>query len=182
MSLILTSISHLGIVHAADSNLTDELDQPAGEGQKVFELPYLRGGLSVAGCYSVGGVAMDAWMAEAILDYEHQDNPTLRGFSDSLRGKLEKEMTPDEKCSGSIVHVAGLVVDADGEHPEFYLVSNVTGIDPTTGAYLGTGESFGMSEDFWSRDFSTASARSEFASGEKGQIYINTTLLVRPDV
>ena len=62
MSLILTHIDRCGIVHAADSNLTSSSGGAAGTGMKVFNLPYLHAGLSLAGSYSVDGVAMDKWM------------------------------------------------------------------------------------------------------------------------
>lgn len=42
MSIIVTHISQHGIIHAADSKLTDsETGRSAGEGQKLFEIPRL---------------------------------------------------------------------------------------------------------------------------------------------
>jgi hypothetical protein len=173
MSLILTHIDRRGIVHAADSNLTTGSGGAAGTGTKVFDLPYLRAGLSLAGSYSVNGVAMDKWMPLVIADYGHNASPRLPEFSDWLRDRLEREMTPTEKDGGCLIHVAGFIRDSAGEHPEFYFIRNITGIDPKTGSYLGMGPTFAATEDFWTRDFSAASARAALAAGTGSMLYIN---------
>jgi hypothetical protein len=173
MSLILTHIDRHGIVHAADSNLTTDSGEAAGTGTKVFDLPYLRAGLSLAGSYSVNGVAMDKWMPQVIADYEHSASPSLPGFSDWLRGRLEREMTSTERDGGCLVHVAGFVRDSAGQRTEFYFVRNITGIDPNTGSYLGMGPTFAVTEDFWTRDYSTATARAALAAGTGSMLYIN---------
>jgi hypothetical protein len=68
VSLILTVISREGIIHAADSNLSNHQGL-AGTGQKVFTVPYLESALSVAVSYSVASVRMDRWMQQAIAAY-----------------------------------------------------------------------------------------------------------------
>jgi hypothetical protein len=73
--------------------------------------------------------------------------------------KLEKETKPWSvwptipSNSGCLVHIAGYVRDGTGKHPEFYFVRNITGLHPSTGAYLGADPRFTTSEDFWTRDF-----------------------------
>jgi hypothetical protein len=63
MSIIITHINENGIVHAADSNLTDHHGAHAGTAQKVFEIPRLNAGLTVAGNYSVANQRMDEWIS-----------------------------------------------------------------------------------------------------------------------
>ena len=173
MTLILTHIDKHGIVHAADSNLTDSSGGPADIGRKVFDLPSLRAGVSVAGSYSVSGITMDMWMPGMITNYGLSPSPSLSGFADSLRGRLERDMTPTEKGGGCLVHIAGFVHDSAGQHPEFYFVRNITGIDPHNGSYLGMGSSFTVSEDFWTRDYVKPSDRAALTVGPGYALYIN---------
>src|SRR4051794_10575925 len=102
MTLIASNIDRNGIVMATDSNLTDENDNFAGIARKNFELPRLRGGLNVAGCWSAAGVPMDEWMPRLIARPESHRDGTLAGFAECLRAALEAEMTDREKESGSI--------------------------------------------------------------------------------
>lgn len=171
MSLILTVISRQGIIHAADSNLSNSVGA-AGVGQKVFKVPYLNAALSVAGSYSVSGVQMDEWMRRTIGEYGNAPSTTLRGLAEVLRTRLESEMIRPEKNWGSLVHLAGYVGDASGIHPEFYFVRNITGVDPDTGSYVGFADAFQATEDFWTRDHQTPEIRSTLGSGGY-QLYIN---------
>ncbi len=173
MSLILTHISKLGIVHAADSNLTTSSGSAAGVGKKVFEVSYLKAGLCLAGSYSVGGVRMDTWMPQAIADYLLAASPSLAGFAECLRGRLETEMTASEKAGGCLVHIAAFIQDPSGDHAEFYFVRNITGIDPNNGSYSGMGQKFTVSEDFWHRDFAAPSVRAALSAGSRFAVYIN---------
>jgi hypothetical protein len=78
----------------------------------------------------------------------------LRDFAEELRRSLEDEMLPDEKRDGLLVHIAGYVnCDNDDCHPEFWFVNNISGIDDDTGDYLGIGDKFTTSEDYWIRDY-----------------------------
>jgi len=134
MTLILTHINKLGIVHAADSNLTSRDGSALGTGDKVFKIPYLQAGLCLSGAYTVGRKRMDVWVPPAIADYGLDKRPTLGGCADYLRGRLETEMTSTEKAASCLFHIAGFVQDPSGDHhPEFYFVRNITGIDPTNG-------------------------------------------------
>lgn len=171
MSLILTVISREGIIHAADSNLSNN-QGPAGTGKKVFTVPYLEAALSVAGSYSVAGVRMDRWMPQAIAAYGTSATPTMLGLGEYLRTRLETEMFRPEKNGGCLIHLCGYVPATDGTHPELYFIRNITGIDPETGAYTGFTETFALSEDFWTRDYLTAETQNSLASGGQ-QMYIN---------
>ena len=66
MTLIVTHIDKLGIIHASDSNLTSSDDKLAGEGKKVFSIPKLNAGISIAGSYGVGNETMDIWLPKFI--------------------------------------------------------------------------------------------------------------------
>lgn len=172
MSLILTHIGCYGVVHAADSNLT-AAGAAAGTGDKVFEVPALRAGLSLAGSYTVSGERMDTWMPRAISDYVVGPSPTLTGLAAELARRLAQEMTVDEKTGGYLIHVAGFVTESEGQHPEFHFVRNISGIDPDTGNYLGIGPTFDVTEDFWARDCVSADDRTALENGERSQLYIN---------
>lgn len=77
-----------------------------------------------------------------------------------------------EKQCGSMVHVSGYVESAGFQHPEFYFVRNVYGIDASTGEYFDVRNQFVASEDFWNRDCPRSNAMSAFQSGAY-QVYVN---------
>src|SRR4051794_12613736 len=135
MTLILTHLSRFGIIHASDSNLTDNLGAPAGSAQKTFSVGHLGAGLTVAGSYSIGGVPMNTWMDSFIQVHSVSGMSSLRQFANELRTRKESEMTSTEKSGGSMIHIAGYVEESGRHHPEFYFVRNVHGIDQTTGEY-----------------------------------------------
>ena len=172
MTLILTHIDRHGIVHASDSNLTAG-DTAAGVGRKVFDVPYLTAGLSLAGTYAVDGTSMEVWMRGAITDYGTEAVQSVGGLAEYLCERLESEMTADEKESPSLIHLAGFVDAAASRHAEFYFIRNITGLDPNTGAYLGASEHFAANEQFWSRDCATPRKRQVLAEGAGYQLYIN---------
>jgi hypothetical protein len=172
MTLILTHLSKLGIIHASDSNLTSGQGDPAGQGQKTFKVPHLNAGLTVAGAYSVAGTPMDVWMKNFIDAQVASGARSLAAFANALRAKLEAEMHPEEKLGGSMVHIAGYVQEGGLQHPEFYFVRNVYGIDATTGEYRDLRDQFQVSEDFWTRDCPRSNLMARFQSGVY-QIYIN---------
>ena len=152
MTLIVTYINKFGIVHLSDSNLTDENDENAGEAQKTFSINYLSAGLTLAGIYSVNGVRMDDWMNAFINNQAQIPNITLRQFAENLRALLENNMLPEEKESGSLIHIMGYVEENGRSHPEFWFVRNVHHLNLQTGAYENVNEQFAISEDFWGRD------------------------------
>jgi hypothetical protein len=172
MTLILTQISKHGIVHASDSNLTAGGDTPAGESQKTFEIKHLNAGLTVAGSYSVGGVRMNLWMNNFIQEQANARISFLSEFAYNLGNELEAQMSPNEKASGSMIHIAGYVEEEGKFHPEFWFVRNVTGIDPHTGEYTGTSPHFQVTEDFWTRDCPKNKLMEAFQTGAY-QIYVN---------
>jgi hypothetical protein len=172
MTLILTHLSKFGIIHASDSNLTSGSNTAVGQGQKTFTVPFLNAGLALAGAYSVGGKPMDVWMRDFINTQASSGIGSLSGFAETLRGGLEAEMNPGEKQSGSMVHIAGYVESAALQHPEFYFVRNVYGIDTSTGEYLDVRNQFVASEDFWNRDCPKSNAMAAFQSGAY-QVYVN---------
>jgi hypothetical protein len=172
MTLILTHVGKFGIIHASDSNLTSGQGDEAGQGQKTFPLKTLTAGLTVAGAYSVAGKRMDTWMNSFIGAQTSSGTPSLAAFANALRSKLEAEMLPKEKQSGSMVHIAGYVEQDGLQHPEFYFVRNVYGIDDTTGEYIDVRDEFQVSEDFWRRDCPKSNLMTAFQSGTY-QLYIN---------
>jgi hypothetical protein len=172
MTLIVTHINSYGIVHATDGNLTTTDGTGAGEAQKVFGIPFLNAGLTVAGAYSVGGQKMDHWLDKFIQGQQQVQCRSLQSFANSLAETLQAEMTQDEKSSGSMVHIAGYVFDANSWHPEFLFVRNVYSIDMETGEYRDFRKSFQVSEDFWRRDWERNNLERLFTRGGY-QIYSN---------
>jgi len=172
VTLILTQISKYGIVHASDSNLTVGNSISAGESQKTFVIAHLNAGLTVAGSYTVGGVRMNHWMDNFVLEQAGGGISSLSDFAHNLGNELEARMSPEEKANGSMVHIAGYVGQEGGSHPEFWFVRNVTGIDPYTGEYTGTSPNFQVTEDFWTRDCPKNKLMEAFQT-EGHQIYIN---------
>lgn len=71
-----------------------------------------------------------------------------------------------------MVHLAGYVNDGGIQHPEFYYIRNVYGIDVSTGGYYDIRDQFVASEDFWKRDCPRANLMRAFQSGNY-QLYVN---------
>jgi hypothetical protein len=172
MTLILTHLSRFGIIHASDSNLTSATIGAAGQGQKTFRVDYLNAGLTIAGAYSVAGIPMDMWMNDFIISQTGGGARCLSAFADALRARLQAEMLPAERDAGSMVHVAGYVEESGLQHPEFYFVRNVHGINPANGEYFDIRDPFVVTEDFWARDCPRSNLMAAFRSGAY-QIYIN---------
>ena len=172
MSLIITQISSHGIIHATDSNLTSGNGSFARQDKKLFPVPFLNAALTVAGSYNVGVQQMNVWM-EGFIQTQHEGNvDSLGAFARALAKSLETAMTPEQKASGSIIHIAGYEKDSEGFHPEFWFVRNIYGIDTETGEYKDVRETFQISEDFWMRDWKENKLAKDFEQGGY-QIYIN---------
>jgi len=148
MTLIITQISKHGIIHATDSNLSDQNGKTVGTGKKCFAIPKLNAGLTVAGSFGVGTVRMDKWMDDFITK---SSSNSLENFAEELRSSLEKEMTTEQK-SGSLIHIAGYVKNGEKYHPEFWFVRNIYNMDTKTGEYSDVRNEFSKTEDFWKRD------------------------------
>ncbi|GAH92961.1 unnamed protein product, partial [marine sediment metagenome] len=123
-----------------------------GEGRKVFEIPHLNAGLSVAGSYSVNNISMNDWIDNFILDDLNRGNDSLENFSRRLNNRLESDMNVREKRNGLLIHIAGYQESGGLFHPEFWFVRNVHGIDDRTGEYININNTFDVTEDFWTRD------------------------------
>lgn len=166
MSIIVTHINENGIVHAADSNLTDQNGMHVGTAQKVFEIPGRDAGLTVAGTYGVGADLMDVWLPQFIAA---DASVSLEEFAESLRSAVDQEATDTQKNSGYFFHLAGYQDGSDGIHPEFYHVTNFD-MD-SAGNYQVTSLDMRVSEDFWS----THGGRplDEVFAGRFGKIYCN---------
>jgi hypothetical protein len=167
MSIIVTHISQYGIIHAADSNLTNDLGAPAGQSSKLFPIKRLDAALTVAGNYSVGGESMDLWMSNFI---SRNNFSNLRSFVETLASALNREAAQDEKRVGYFLHIAGYVSISSSPHPEFYHITNFK-IDQKTGDYSVPNLTLGYSEDFW-RKYSAVPENQLFGNG-KGYIYCN---------
>jgi hypothetical protein len=172
MSLILTHISSHGIIHASDGNLTSSNGSSAGEAPKVFEIPFLNAGLSIAGAYNVAGQRMDEWLIQFIKHQQDSNCSTLKDFATALSQSFETEMLPVEKDGGSLVHLAGYVHENNEWHPEFWFVRNIYQMDSITGEYKDFRETFQVSEDLWTRDWHQNNLSHIFPQGGY-QLYIN---------
>jgi hypothetical protein len=151
MTLIVSHFDRNGIVLATDSNLTAGATRFAGVSRKNFELPHLRGGLSVAGCWNVGGIPMNEWMPRFIARPATYASGSLDRFVICLHDALQDEMLPDEKKDGTIIHIAGYVPDPVlGYHPVHWMVSNIPDVDDE-GNYRSPVSTFHHHEDFWEK-------------------------------
>jgi hypothetical protein len=130
VTLILTCISPLGIVHVSDSNLTYPDNSRAGVGKKLHKAKHLRMGVACAGVWDLNGAGtnMGKWLPDRIGKYEADGGTTVRGLAEYLSRSLESDLTPDEMRRGCWLHVAGYTPDGYDWHPEMYVVSNVKGI------------------------------------------------------
>jgi len=176
MTLIITHISKHGIVHASDSNLTNGNGENVREGKKTFKIPYLKAGLTVAGNYVVGGKYMDEWMNDFINSQKHLENISIELFSRNLKDRIEKEMKPEQKENGCLIHIAGYAEKNGLYHPEFWFIRNIHSMNPQTGEYKDCRNDFEISEDFWSRDYKKNDILKigfQDSSSYTRQIYVN---------
>ena len=167
MSIIVTHISQNGIIHAADSNLTDQNGKNVGTAQKLFEIPRLSSALTFAGNYSVGGTTMDEFMKDVI---SADNSESLYKFVDNLSKVINNTATDDEKKIGYFIHIAGYSVSGHFIHPEFYHITNYK-IDPQFGNYIVPDTTLRYSEDFWNKHSPTTLSSLFF--GGKGFISCN---------
>jgi len=151
MTLIVTTISDLGILQMSDSNLTNKDGSFAGTGRKVYPLGFCPGALAVAGSYDINGVGMDVWIPSVLTDYASSPSADLEGFAGHLRERIMAEQELGE--TALMVHIAGYASDQSGSRPEMWFVRNFGGIDGTTGEYIDRSDDFTVSEDFWKRDY-----------------------------
>lgn len=170
MTLILTHISKFGIIHAADSNLSNGTGA-CGTGTKVFEIPSLAAGVAFAGRFTVNGIRVDSWLPDLISKYSQVTAPTISGFAETLRSQLESQMTAHEKSDRSIAHIAGYA-NAQGHHPEFYSVRNFADQN-ANGEYMPAEPTFSVREDFWSGNFRDPLTRAGLTGGSIQLVYIN---------
>jgi len=115
---------------------------------------------------------MDLWMNNFIQEQANAGISSLSEFASNLGNELERQMSPNEKARGSMVHIAGYVEEDGKFHPEFWFVRNLTDIDPDTGEYTGTASHFQVTEDFWTRDCPRNKLMEAFQGGAY-QIYVN---------
>jgi len=167
MSIIVTQISQNGIIHAADSNLTNSLGQASGQAKKLFPIKRFNAALTVSGNYIVRGKMMDEWMSEFI---DHNKSKDLKNFVKTLTDSLNKEAQNNEKQIGYDLHVAGYVGNSVSSHPEFYHITNYS-IDGTTGNYSVKNPTLRFTEDFWKENQSVPTEK--LFANHTGYIYCN---------
>jgi hypothetical protein len=147
MSIIVTHINKNGIVHAADTNLTDKNGKHAEQASKVFAIPRHEAGLTVAGTYAVAGARMDRWLDDLT---KNDKTSSLAEFVEMLRSSTEREARPEQKQSGYFFHVAGFQRGDGDRHPEFYHITNYT-LTPEGNYKVDTPDKMRAGEDFWSQ-------------------------------
>lgn len=130
MTLVITEVSNVGIVLAADSAITKmrgnkiiEIDQQGW--RKVLEVPAIKAGISYWGMIgSVTSIRFDQWLERVIASGNYSD---LASFADHLANSLNKACNnkPLTDTRGLGVHVAGYATWGDGKkRPFFYHVHN----------------------------------------------------------
>jgi len=169
MTLIVTTISNLGIIQASDSNITID-NLPGGTGQKIFPLGFCPGALALSGSYGIDESPMDSWMPAVIADYGSEKVPSLEGFARHLTERLNAAVDPG--ITELLIHIAGYAKDEVGSHPEMWFVRNFHGIDET-GAYINRSDDFAMSEDFWNRDYRDDCAAGAVVANRYERRYFN---------
>jgi hypothetical protein len=167
LTVIVTHISEFGIVHGADSNLTNAAANLIGTGKKVFPVPRLACAVSVAGCYAVAGERVDSWLPHYIAANKSR---SLASFGKSLADRINREAASSGTKDGYFWHLAGYSTGKGGTHPALYKITNLD-IDPKTGGYKPTGKPLICSEEFWSAHGHRTHA-DLFAPGN-GYIYCN---------
>jgi hypothetical protein len=98
MTLINTIVSNYGLIQASDSNITRSDSAEPTSGPKVFQLGFTNAALALAGTYRVGSQRMDTWMPRCISDYAASPQPTLEGFANYLKDRLDRELNDRQRA------------------------------------------------------------------------------------
>jgi hypothetical protein len=170
MSLIVTFINRHGIVHASDSNLTNQTDSI--EGKKTFEVDYLDAGLTFSGDYCINGKSADKYIDDYIQSNRASPDLTIKEFTTNLMNEIQHDIREEEIKGGIIIHIAGFISKDDLSYPTFYHISNVV-LQPS-GQYSSPTHEFHYSEDFLERDCPQHHILESFHLDDKCfQIYVN---------
>jgi len=170
MSVILTVITPLGVIHLADSLFNNPDTGEIKQGDKIFPVDALNAAFSFAGVNSIGGMEAPEWFHDFI--YRQTLGPNvLEDFAEALKNELEAQMSEEEKTVGIIIHLAGYNAD---NFPIFYHIRNLD--SDSNGNYVDATMDFRLNETIL--DSITAS---NFDQDDplKGMLYINGILDAR---
>jgi hypothetical protein len=151
MSIIVCQISKYGIVSGSDSFVGSDAGKVESR-RKVLQVLSPRASVAVAGTYTIGGLDFDKWFDQVVKE-ETRDtlSPSLSGFVNRLALRLRESLHQNEIDIGSLIHVAGYVLDSGAYHPEFWFIRNRSSINRVSGEYEGSTD-VKVSEDFWSNN------------------------------
>jgi hypothetical protein len=170
MSVILTVITPLGVIHLADSLFNNPDTGAIKEGNKIFAVEPLNAAFSFAGINSIGGMEASEWFRDFI--YRQTLGPNvLADFAGAMKNELEAQMSEEEKTVGIIIHLAGY---NENNVPVFYHIRNLD--SDAKGDYVEAKMEFGLDENI----LDSISA-SNFNHDEplRGMLYINGILEAR---
>ena len=95
MTIITSVISNHGLIQASDSHVTREGSATATSDSKVFHLGFTPAALALAVTYRVGNERMNAWMPQCIGAHANEDGPSLEGFAQHLKTRLDQDSHED---------------------------------------------------------------------------------------
>jgi len=180
MTLVLTEITHHGIVFATDRNILKWDPAPAeqtllGRAQKLFPVPNLEAGICYYGLAQIGGILMGQWLPTFIQTANRISS--LRDFAFRLAETLNKaSLLTNEKGMPLGFHLAGYVKVRNLRVPSFWHIRNIYQMTPEA-EYVDIREEFQVSEDFLERDVKdVAPAQLEKHLVTTGYIYRNGML------
>lgn len=124
MTLLLTHVTSLGIVFAADraivmQNTSGVITGFVGFKQKIFQLPHLNAGVGFFGQATVNNVPMDVWLTDFIKVQE--SSSSLFDFASALKNRLENEQK--RTLFGTGFHICGYS-NRSRLGREFYFLKN----------------------------------------------------------
>lgn len=133
MTVIITHINRHGIIHGADSNITEFSDNGItyiSGTPKLFAMPTLNSAITVAGNWTADGVDMDIWMPRFIEAQIDAGTPDLRTFSRNLRNAWVDAISINHRRFTNWAHLSGYQQSNGKWHPEFWAVNNVISQEP----------------------------------------------------
>jgi len=124
MTLLLTHVTSLGIVFAADraivtQDINGSILNFLGFKQKIFQLPHLKAGIGYFGQAVVNDVPLDVWLREFIKTQDR--SASLFDFASALKNRLENEQR--RRLFGTGFHICGYS-DKSPLGREFYFLKN----------------------------------------------------------
>lgn len=172
MTLIVTTISKNGIIHASDRATmvgSEGRRQRGPDAVKTFRISDF-GLVSIAGSEEVGHRSFDEWFP-SFLGRGAYTQANLRELASDMRNELEAAQ-PAGTPRGQIIHLSGYTNENGPRVPLFFHIRNRDSDE--NGDYVDPTREYRCDENFQSRDYRRGKFRKKWETrSSASQLYVN---------